>query len=38
VVECLNFFLEGVVERWIHPGAAAYPTGFVYRDVFEVDG
>jgi hypothetical protein len=38
VVERLDFFLEGLIELRIHPGAAADATGFLYRNVFELDG
>jgi hypothetical protein len=37
IVQRLNFFLEGVVELRVHPGAAAHTAGFLKRDVFELN-
>ena len=36
-VERLNFFLEGVIQLRVHPGAAAHAAGFVYGHVFELE-
>jgi hypothetical protein len=38
VIERLDFFLDGLVELRIHPGPTAYAAGFVYWDIFELDG
>jgi hypothetical protein len=37
IPEGFDLFLEGLLERRVHPGAAAHGAGFCQGDVFEVD-
>ena len=38
VVQGLNFFLKGVIQLRVHPGAEAHGAGFVERHIFTCDG
>jgi hypothetical protein len=37
VAQRLELLVEGVIKLRVHPGAAAYPTGFCQGDVFKLD-